>query len=131
RDQRAAPPFVAREPGGSDARRAERLVDRDALLRMPRVASVDRSPHARPDTGQRIELLDRSVGAVGDDGTGGEKRLERVGAVGLAGPEAIGEVAIRRGMRELNRARDAELREPLQVFGREQLAVLDAVTEAE
>ena len=60
-DQRAAPALVACEPCRRDARGAERLVDREALLRMPRVARVDRAPYAGADPGERVELLDRRV----------------------------------------------------------------------
>ena len=81
--------------------------------------------------GERVELLDRRVGAVRDDRAGVEQRPEGVRAVGLAGPEAVGEVSVGGGMRELHRARDAELCEAGEILRREQLAVLDAVTQAE
>src|SRR5690242_4703573 len=41
-DQRPPPALVARDPRRRDARGTERLVDREALLRVPGVALVDR-----------------------------------------------------------------------------------------
>src|SRR6185312_7482597 len=53
------------------------------------------------------------------------------GAVGLAAPEAVGQVAVGWGVAELDRCGDPELGEARQVFGCEQLRVLDAVAQAE
>ena len=96
-----------------------------ALLRMPGGPLVDRAPHAGPDARERVELLDRRVAAVAEHGARVEQRPERVGAVGLAGPELIGDVAIRRRVRELHGAGDAELGEAGEILGGEQLRVLD------
>ena len=104
--------------------RVERLVDGERLLRMPGVALVDRAAHARADPRERVELLDRRIAAVRDDGARVEQRPERVGAVGLAGPVAVGEIAVGRGG-ELHRAGDAERGEAGEILGREELRVLD------
>ena len=98
---------------------------------MPRRAVVDRPEHPGADPGERIELLDRRVGAVRDERAGLPQRAERVGAVDLLGPEALGEVAIRRRVAELDGAGDPERREAVDVLGREALRVLDAVSQAE
>src|SRR4029078_9686601 len=102
-------------------------VAREPLLAVPGVAAVDRASHPGADPCERVELLDRRVGAVRDDCTGGTQRLECVRAVGLPGPEPVGEVTVRRRVRELHRARDAELCEAGEILRPEQLAVLDAV----
>src|SRR5207248_3243125 len=66
RRQPAAPALRAGQPGGSHARRLERLGDRQRLLRVPGGAVVDRATDAGPDPCERIELLDRRVAAVRD-----------------------------------------------------------------
>ena len=83
---------------------------------MPGGAVVDRPAHARAHAGERVELLDRRVGAVRDDRARVDERPVGVRAVGLPGPEPVGEVAVGRRVRELNRAGDAELREPRQIL---------------
>src|SRR4051812_3594044 len=59
-DERAADAFVVREPGGRDARRMQRLIERQPLVLAP--VPLD----GGEDSGPRIELLDGRVGAVGD-----------------------------------------------------------------
>ena len=44
-EQLPALPFLAREPGRREDRRLQRLLDRDRLLRMPRLALVERAEH--------------------------------------------------------------------------------------
>jgi hypothetical protein len=61
---------------------------------------------------------------------GVEQRAIGVGAVGGAGPEARGQVAVRGRARELHRRRDAELGEAPDVLCCEQLRVLDAIPQA-
>ena len=56
---------------------------------------------------ERIELLDRRVGAVGHDRARVDQRAEGVGAVGLPSPELVGEVAVGGSMAELNGCGDA------------------------
>ena len=92
---------------------------------MPRLAAVDRATHAGADACERVELFDRRIRSVRDDGTGFEQRPVRVRAVGLAGPETIGEVPVRGSVRELHGRGYAERREAADVVGREQLRVLD------
>ena len=86
--------LVAGEPGRGDGRRLQRLLDRERLLGVPGRTVVDRPAHAGADPGQRVELLDRRVRAVGDDGARVPERAVGVGAVRLPGPEALGEVAV-------------------------------------
>ena len=69
------------------------------------VALVDRAPHAGADAGERVELLDRRVGAVRDDRARVEQRPVGVGAVGLARPRSG-----RRGRGRTARARTAPTR---------------------
>ncbi len=109
----------------------ERLLDRHALLRTPRRPLVDRphDPGAYP--GQRIELLDRSIRPVRDERAGVPERAERVRAVQAIGPEPLREVAIRGGVAELHRARDAELGKATDVLRREALRVLDSLAQPE
>ena len=109
----------------------ERLFDRQRLLRVPGRPRVDCPVHGGADPCERIELLDRRVGAVGHDRAGVQERAERVGAVGLLAPEALGEIAIGRRVHELHRAGNPELREAGDVLGREALRVLDAMPERE
>src|SRR5205085_8491787 len=103
----------------------ERLLERDRLLGVPGGPVVDRPQDARADARPGIELLDRRVGAVRDDRARLEERPVRVRAVGLAGPEAVGEVAVGRGMAELDRGGDAEAGEARQVLRGEKLRMLD------
>ena len=86
---------------------------------------------ARPDAGERIELLDRRVRAVRDERARVPQRPERVRAVELLGPEALREVAVGRRVAELDGAGDAERREAADVLGREALRVLDAMPQTE
>ena len=109
--------LVAREPGRSERRCREGLVDRHRLLRVPGGSRVDRAPHPGADPGERVELFDGRVGAVGDDGSGVDQRAVCVGAAGLAGPEPVGQVAIRGRVGELHRRRDAELGEAGEILG--------------
>src|SRR6266508_4901144 len=126
REELPAPPLVSAEPRRRHACGDKRLLDGHRLLRVPRRPLVDRPRHARANARERVELLDRGVRPVGDDGAGLEQRTERVGAVCLLRPEAVGKVAIRRRVRELHRRRDSEPREPRQVLRRKTLRVLDA-----
>src|SRR6185295_1653513 len=130
-DERAAAALVAGDPRRRDARGTERLVHREALLGVPRITAVDRATYAGPDAREWVELLDRRIGPVRDDGARGEQRLERVRAVGLAGPKAVREVAVGRRVRELHRTRDAELRKAGEILRSEQLAVLDPMPQSE
>jgi len=98
---------------------------------VPRLAVVPGLAHAGRDARPRVELLDRRVRAVRDQRAGVPEGTPAVGAVRLAGPEAVGEVAVGDRMSELHRRRDAELREAGYVLIGEQLRVLDAVPEAE
>ena len=66
----AASPFVAGEPGRIHGGRLQRLLDRERLLGMPRGTVVLCSQHAGPEPRERIELLDRGVGAVRDERAG-------------------------------------------------------------
>ena len=100
------------------------------LLGMPGLAVVERARDAGRDPEQRVELLDRRVGAVGDERAGVDERAEGVGAVGLPRPEVVGEVAVGGGVAELDGGGDAELREPAHVLRREELRVLDPLAEA-
>ena len=109
----------------------ERLVDGQRLLGMPGRAVVDRAPHTGPDPRERVELLDRRVAAVHDDRAGVEQRPERIGAVGLAGPVLVGEIAVGGRVGELHRAGDADLGEAVEVLRREQLGVLDSLSQPE
>ena len=101
------------------------LLDRQRLLGPPGRPLVDRAQDTGGDPGDRVELLDRRVRAVGDERAGVEQRAERVRALESLRPEPVGEVAVGGGVRELHRARDPELREARDVLGREALGVLD------
>src|SRR6185436_1585072 len=100
--------LVAGEPGGVDGGRREGLLECESLLGMPRVAAVDRAQDARADAGPGVQLLDRCVGAVCQEGARVPERAVGVRAFGLAAPEAVGHVAIRRGVTELDRCGDPE-----------------------
>ena len=78
-----------------------------------------------------IELFDRRVRSVRDDGAAREQRAECVGAVEPVAPEPLGEVAVRRRVAELDGARHAQLRETRQVGGIEALRMLDPLAEPE
>src|SRR5205085_9727490 len=108
--------LVSRQPGRRDARGLQRLLDRQRLLLVPRGTLVDRSQHAGADSREWIELLDRRVRAVRDDHARLEQRAEGVGARRLAPPEAVGEVAVRGRVTELDGGGDAELREARQLL---------------
>ena len=95
----------------------------------PAGALVDRARDRRADPRERVELLDRRVGAVRDHRARLAERAERVRALEPVGPEALGEVAVRGRVRELHRACDAELREAAEILRREALRVLDPVPE--
>ena len=97
-----APALVAGQPRGRDDRRVQRLLHRDRLLGSPRGPLVERAEDPGADPGPRIELLDRRVGAVGDDGAGLDERPERVRAGEALRPEALREVAVGRGVAELD-----------------------------
>ena len=92
---------------------------------MPRLAIVDRPLHACAHPGERVELLDRGVRAVREHRARVEQCAVRVCVLRLAGPEAVGEIAVGRRVRELHRRGHSERREPADVFRREQLRVLD------
>ena len=109
----------------------QRLLDREALLGLPGRSLVDRPQDTGADPGERVELLDRRVRAVRDERARVPERAERVRAVDPVGPEALGEVAIRRRVAELDGAGDAERREAADVLRCEALRVLDAVAQAE
>src|SRR5580765_1672147 len=98
RQQLAAAALVAAEPRRGDARRFERLLHRKCLLVVPRRAVVDRPQNAGANAGERIELLDRRVRSVRDDGAGLPQRAERICAVGLVRPQAVGEIAVARSV---------------------------------
>src|SRR4051794_29788928 len=122
----ATPAFRSLEPGRGDARRMDGLFHRDALFRMPGRPVVDRAEDSGRDPCERVELLDRRVRSVGDVRAGVEERTVGVRAHGQIAPEAVGEVAVRGCVTELNGCRDAELREARHVLRREELGVLDA-----
>src|SRR6202022_2744557 len=92
---------------------------------MPGGAPVDRPEPARADPGPRVELLDRRVRAVREHGARLDERAERVRPRDPVRPEALGEVAVGRGVTELDGGGDAELDEARQVLRREALRVLD------
>jgi hypothetical protein len=78
RQELPAPPLVTREPGRVHRARNERLFHRQALIRMPRRSFVDRAEDSGSDSSERVELLDRCIGAVRDDGTRVPEGAERV-----------------------------------------------------
>src|SRR5207253_2312280 len=80
-EELAAPVLVAGEPRRRAAGRVERLLERQGLLGVPGGPVVGRAQDAGADPGPRVELLDRRVGAVRDDGAGVDQGAERVGAV--------------------------------------------------
>ena len=55
------PSLVARQPRRGDRRGVERLLERQRLVRQPRATVVDRAQDPRPDSRERVELLDRGV----------------------------------------------------------------------
>src|SRR4051812_24818328 len=87
-DERASHAFVVREPRGRDADCIHGVGD-GKLFALPPV--VERR---REDAGPRVELLDRRVGAVGEERTRPEERAEGVDAVELVRPEALREVLV-------------------------------------
>src|SRR5919109_4537182 len=97
---------------------------------MPGRALVDRAPDAGADAGERVELLDGGVRAVHDDSSRVPERTERVRARRALAPEALGEIAVRRRVAELHRARDPDLREATHVLRREALCMLDPLAQA-
>jgi hypothetical protein len=107
----------------------QRLLHRERLLHAPAGALVDRARDGRADAGERVQLLDGRVGAVRHDGARLEQRAERVRAFQPVGPEALREVAVGGSVGELDRARDAELREAGQILRVQALRVLDAVAQ--
>src|SRR5919198_3596257 len=131
REELSAPMLVPGEPGGGHGRRAERLLDRQELLGMPRRPVVDRPLHAGANSRERIELLDRRIGPVREHRTGVEQRAKRVDARGVLRPKTVGEVAIRRRVAELDRAGDAERGEATDILRCEALCVLDALPQAQ
>src|SRR6266576_4779935 len=64
--QLAAAPLVACKPGRIDGRGLQRLLDGQRLFGVPGRPRVERAQYSRADAGERIELLDRRVRAVGD-----------------------------------------------------------------
>ena len=92
---------------------------------------VDRAEDAGADPGERIELLDRGVGAVRDDGAGLEQAAEGVRSLQPIPPEALREVAVGGRVRELDGAGDADRGEAGNVRGVEALRVLDPLAQAE
>ena len=88
------------------------------------------SSDGRDDAGPRLELLDGRVRAVRQQSPGVEQRAERVRAVEPVGPVALGELFVRRRVRELERDGDAELGEAADVFRSEALRVLDPLAQA-
>ena len=96
RDERAAAPLVMAEPRRSNARRVQRLAERECLLGPPRRPVVACAQDAGDDTGPGVELLDRRVRAVRDERARVEQRAKRVCALELVPPEALGEVAMGR-----------------------------------
>src|SRR5439155_24251073 len=129
--QFAAAALVAREPRGIDGRGLERLFEGEALLRMPAVALVERAQDAGADPGPGVEFFDRRVRTVGEESPGVPERAVGIRAVRLSGPEAVGEVSVRRGMAELDGGGDAELGEPGHVLRGEQLRMLDPRSKSE
>src|SRR4051794_17569553 len=122
-EQLAAAALVVGQPRWCDARRLQRLLKRQRFLGAPLEAAAD----AR----ERIELFDRHIGSVRDDGAVLPERSKTVGAVGAIAPETLDERSVRRCVHELHRRRDAELREPPDILRRQALRVLDAMTQAE
>src|SRR6185436_578448 len=94
---------------------------------MPGRSPVDRASHAGADPREGIQLFDRGIRAVREERLRLPQRTERVCAVGLLGPEAVGEIAIGRSVAELHRARDAEICEAADIVRSEALRVLDPV----
>src|SRR5437763_7999076 len=121
--QLAAAPLVVGQPGRRDAGRLQRLFERHRFLGAP----IEPAADAR----EGIELLDRRVGAVRDDGATLPERAKPVRAVGAVAPETVDERAVRRCVHELHRRRDPELREAPDIFRRQALRVLDAMAKAE
>src|SRR5262245_12207611 len=121
--------LVPGQPRRVDDRRDEGLLDGQALFRVPRGALVDRAEHSRSNAGEGVELLDGRVGAVGEERARLPERPERVRTVDAIRPEALGEIAVGGGVAELDRARNAELREPADVLRGEALRVLHPVTQ--
>src|SRR5829696_1538864 len=94
-DELSAAVLVVAEPCGRDTGRLERLLDGQRLLEVPGGPVVDRPKDAGPDSGERVELLDGRVRAVGDHRPRVPERAVRVGALRLACPEAVCNVAVR------------------------------------
>src|SRR5438477_427652 len=99
RKQLAAAPLVTCEPGRIDRRGLKSLLDCQRLLRVPRGPLVECAQDSSADAGERVEFLDRRIGAVRDEGTRVPERAKGVGVIGLARPEPVGEVAVGRRVR--------------------------------
>src|SRR5206468_2850868 len=99
--QLAAAPLVVGQPGRRDAGRLQRLFERHRFLGAP----IEPAADAR----ERIEFLDRRVGAVRDDRAALPERAKPVRAVGAFAPETVDELAVRRCVHELHRRRYPEL----------------------
>src|SRR5262249_38776135 len=95
-------------------------------LGVPGRPLVDRAEDPGGDSGERIELLDGRVGAVGDERARVEERAIGVRAGCEVTPEAVGEVPVGGGVAELNRRDDTKSGEALEVHRVEELRVLDA-----
>ena len=93
--------------------------------------SSTRPKDSRDEPCERIELLDRRVGAVGDDRAGVQQRAVGIRAAGLPRPEPVGGVTVGCGVAELHRCSDPELGKAADVLGCQQLRVLDALPQAE
>ena len=129
-EELAAPALVAGEPGGGDAGRVQGLLDGDRLLGVPGLALVEGASDAGPDAEERVELLDRGVGAVGDDGARVDQRAEGVGAVRLPGPVASARSRSDGAWLNWTDAATPSSAKRGEVLGREQLRVLDPLAEA-
>ena len=107
----------------------QRLLERHRLLGPPGRALVERAEDAGADARPRVELLDRRVGAVRDERAGLDQRAERVRAVELLRPEALGEVAVGRRVAELDGRGDPERGEAREIVLGEALGVLDPLAQ--
>jgi hypothetical protein len=130
RQELPAPALVAGEPGGRDTRGVEGLLDGDRLLRMPRIAFVERAQDTGADPEEGVELRHRRIGPVRNDCACVEEGAEGIGTVAPARPVRLRKVAIRGGVAELHRCCHSELGEARHVFPGEELRVLDPLAEA-
>src|SRR4051812_18203130 len=111
--------LAALEPGRHLRPGAQRVPERQPLLRAPL------AQYRGADAVERVERLDRRVGAAGEPYAGAVQRGVRVRALDPVAPQALRDRLVRDRHRRLDRGGDAERGEARDVVGVHALRVLD------